>query len=195
MTTPTTGPTTGWPPRPAGAHGRPSTSTQSDSAPCTAEFPSAASSPQNPAEGVTNSAIDVESAITQSDDEAVGGGLLNAAVGLLDLATWRRIAGWFGHEFRPPLVWTERPASLSDLSAYAWSGGWTGLGGPARIAGVWWYRLVGIPLSTVAYYAAWLAQRPSRFFVALFLYTLLAQTSVGRAVLPWPHFGWLTWPF
>jgi hypothetical protein len=46
-----------------------------------------------------------------------------------------------------------------------------------------------VPMSTVAYYAAWILQRPSRAAVCAVLYVAVSHTGIGQAVLPWP--GWL----
>jgi len=62
---------------------------------------------------------------------------------------------------------------------YAKSGGWTGPTGPARIAGVWWYRLVALPVTVVCHYTAWLVARPSRALTAT-LVGLLVWQAVAR---------------
>ncbi|WP_066890752.1 hypothetical protein [Carbonactinospora thermoautotrophica] len=100
--------------------------------------------------------------------------------GLLD-----RLAG----ELTPPTVWADRPASLREISRYARHGAWTTETGAWRTAGVWWCRLVAIPVSTLAYYTAWIAQRPSRTVVVTVLYVVAAHTTPGRVLLPWP--AWL----
>lgn len=36
---------------------------------------------------------------------------------------------------------------------------------PARIAAIWWFRLVAIPVTVLCHYLAWLVARPSRTVV------------------------------
>lgn len=86
--------------------------------------------------------------------------------------------------FRPPLVWTEAPASLSELAAYAFDGEWAGSNWFARFLGEWWCRLVAIPSSTVAYYAAWILQRPGRALTLVLIYFTVSQSDFG-SWLPW----------
>lgn len=75
---------------------------------------------------------------------------------------WQRLAA----QLRPPEPWTHRPASLAAMARYARQGGWTGPDGLARQAGVWWYRLVAVPVTLVCHYTAWLVARPSRALTA-----------------------------
>lgn len=75
---------------------------------------------------------------------------------------WTRLVG----ELRPPEPWSHRPASLAAMARYAARGGWTGPHGLARRAGVWWYRLIAIPVCLVTHYSAWLVARPSRALTA-----------------------------
>jgi hypothetical protein len=97
---------------------------------------------------------------------------------------------WLRAEFTPPVVVAQPPPSLQDISSYAARGGWTGEGGFWRRAGIWWMRLVGAPVTTIAYYAAWFAQRPGRAATVAALYAVLAHTTPGRWLpLPWP--SWL----
>lgn len=69
-------------------------------------------------------------------------------------------------ELTPPEPWQHRPASLAAMWRYARRGGWTGPDGLARVAGVWWYRLVALPVTVVCHYLAWLVARPSRALTA-----------------------------
>jgi|GEM_PF-4672771 len=85
---------------------------------------------------------------------------------------------------RPPVVWTESPASLRDLVAYATTAPWADKSGPIRMAGRIWCWTVAVPVSTVLYYACWLTQRPSRLIVLAVLWGLIAHTSFG-SWLPW----------
>ncbi|KWX04622.1 hypothetical protein TH66_00235 [Carbonactinospora thermoautotrophica] len=100
-----------------------------------------------------------------------------------------RLVGWLAGELTPPTVWADPPASLREISRYAHHGAWTTETGAWRTAGVWWCRLVAIPVSTLAYYTAWIAQRPSRTVVVTVLYVVAAHTTPGRVLLPWP--AWL----
>ena len=74
----------------------------------------------------------------------------------------------------PPEPWQHRPASLAAMSRYARRGGWAGTSGPARAAGVWWYRLVALPVCLCTHYLAWLVARPAR-----------ALTVAALALLAW----------
>lgn len=82
-------------------------------------------------------------------------------------------------ELTPPEPWTHQPASLAAMWRYARRGGWTGPTGPARVAGVWWCRLVTIPVCVVTHYTAWLVARPSRALTAA-LVALLLWLAVTR---------------
>lgn len=86
---------------------------------------------------------------TTTDSDVRGGG-------------WQRLVG----ELRPPEPWTHRPASLAAMARYASRGGWTGPEGLARRLGVWWYRLIAVPVTLVCHYTAWLVARPSRALTA-----------------------------
>lgn len=79
----------------------------------------------------------------------------------------------------PPEPWTHRPASLAAMSRYARQGGWAGPAGPARAAGVWWFRLVAVPVCLVTHYLAWLVARPSRALTVA-LVGLLVWLAVTR---------------
>lgn len=76
-------------------------------------------------------------------------------------------------ELRPPEPWTYRPAAPAAVYRYAKSGGWTGPTGPARRAGVWWCRLVALPVVVAAAYTAWLVARPSRALTAALVAALV----------------------
>jgi hypothetical protein len=79
------------------------------------------------------------------------------------------------------------------MSRYALRGGWTGPEGLARRAGVWYFRLVAVPVTIVAHYAAWIVARPARAIAVAVLWAVLMQVRPLRAladtVLPWP-----AWP-
>jgi hypothetical protein len=137
--------------------------TQRDTALCSAESVDA------PAERVTSPATSqtgsfpVQSAITQRDRLQ---DLLRAARGYVT----------------PPAVLTDRPASVAELSAYAHRAGWTARSdGPLRVAGVWWFRLIGLPLTVAGRYVEWIAQRPGRAIPVFGLWKLVILTGGG----PW----------
>lgn len=78
-------------------------------------------------------------------------------------------------ELTPPQPWTHRPASLAAMWRYAARGGWTGPTGPARLLGVWWCRLVTLPVCVTTHYVAWLVARPSRTLTATLVALLVWQ--------------------
>lgn len=149
--------------------------TEGHSAPCNAEFSQGRQDGGYAGGAPVDSAIEAESAITFGERVAA---LLDA------LVRWSEV------EFRPPAVWADPPASLAALSRYARVGGWTGRAdGFVRTAGIWWHRLIGLPITVAAYYGAWVAQRPGRVFTVSVLYVLIAHTGPGSWLLPWPE--WL----
>lgn len=82
-------------------------------------------------------------------------------------------------ELTPPEPWQHRPASLAAMWRYAARGGWTGPTGATRRLGVWWFRLVALPVCLVTHYTAWLVARPSRTITAA-LVCLLLWLAVTR---------------
>jgi len=109
---------------------------------------------------------------------------------------WRERGLAFVAYFTPPSVLKEPPASVEDLADYAHRAGYTKhprisvtvdpLTGQkterrhwVREAGIWWHRLIGIPVTAVCRYVEWIAQRPGRAVPVLLLVKLLAQTSYG----------------
>lgn len=78
-------------------------------------------------------------------------------------------------ELTPPQPWQHRPASLAAMWRYAARGGWAGPQGLARQAGVWWFRLVTLPICLVTHYVAWLVARPSRTLTATVVVLLVWQ--------------------
>lgn len=96
-------------------------------------------------------------------------------------------------QLTPPEPWRHRPASLAAMWRYARRGGWTGTTGPARTAGVWWYRLVAVPVTLLCHYAAWIIARPSRTVALAIVWAVAMQVpplrAAADAVLPWP-----SWP-
>ncbi|MEV0732407.1 hypothetical protein [Polymorphospora sp. NPDC050346] len=84
----------------------------------------------------------------------------------------------------PPSVLTQPPASVAELAAYAKTGEWTARRyGFVRGAGIWWYRLVGLPYTVWCRYGEWIAQRPGRAITVLLLIKLLASTTAGEWVV------------
>lgn len=94
---------------------------------------------------------------------------------------------WFDRArvvFTPPDVWAERRPELRQLWAYATRGQQAPETGPARVwARVWAH--VALVVTGLAYYAAWLVERPARFAAAVVFYVVLVHTGIG---------GWLPWP-
>jgi hypothetical protein len=80
----------------------------------------------------------------------------------------------------PPKVLTEPPPAVAELAAYARAGAWTRQRyGLVRGFGVWWFRLVGLPYTTVCRYGEWVAQRPGRALVVLAFVKVMASTGWG----------------
>jgi len=89
---------------------------------------------------------------------------------------------WLREYVTPPSVLTDPPASVAELASYARWGAWTGrTDGPLRRLGIWWYRLVGLPVTVVGRYIEWIAQRPGRAIPVFVLWRLLISTGPG----PW----------
>ena len=118
----------------------------------------------------------------------------NAEPEVADSDVWRERLLAFLAYFTPPAVLTERPASMPELSAYAHRGDWTkrkaeparkGVPeqkrGPVRTAGIWWHRLVGLPVTVVCRYVEWIAQRPGRAIPVFVLWKAFISTGAG----PW----------
>jgi len=99
--------------------------------------------------------------------------------------------------FTPPAVFTDRPASLAELAAYARTAPWTAQQhvakpytdeatgkqvktGLIRAAGIWYYRGVGYPYTVWSRYKEWIIQRPGRAVPILLVVKLLASTSYGQ---------------
>lgn len=97
----------------------------------------------------------------------------------------------------PPSVLTEAPATVAELAGYAWRGGWTtSESGTVRRLGIWWHRLVSVPVTTVCRYVEWIYQRPGRAVPVFVLWKLLISTGPG----PWvadhlirPVLGLVAW--
>lgn len=99
---------------------------------------------------------------------------------LTDRDFWLNLVDRVRAYLTPPSLLTERPDSVAQLAAYAKTGAWTKRRtGAIRSAGIWWYRLVGLPYTTICRYAEWIAQRPGRAIPVLLLVKLLASTTPG----------------
>lgn len=94
-----------------------------------------------------------------------------------------RARGWVAAArayWTPPEILTKRPPAVSALSAYAKAGAWTRqVDGPIRRAGVWWFRLIGVPVTVACRFAEWVWQRPGRAIPVLVLCKVLALTTPG----------------
>lgn len=81
----------------------------------------------------------------------------------------------------PPSVFTQRPASLQDLAAYARTAPWTHQRrGFIRGLGVAWYRLIAFPITVLLRYLEWFAQRPLRAFTLFGIVKLISLTGPGH---------------
>lgn len=122
-----------------------------------------------------------DSAVRFGPGRSAGGSTRTGARGRAreDGAVWRPLLARLWREWTPPEPWRHRPASLAAMCRYAARGGWTGPDGPARRAGVWWYRLVAVPVCLVTHYLAWLVARPSRALTAAVV-VLLLWLAVAR---------------
>ncbi len=80
----------------------------------------------------------------------------------------------------PPAVYTDRPASLAELAAYAKQAPWTHQQtGIIRGLGVAYYRGVAYPYTVISRYREWFAQRPGRLLVLFGGVKLAAMTGPG----------------
>jgi hypothetical protein len=83
-----------------------------------------------------------------------------------------------------PSIFTDRPASLEELAAYAKRAPWTHQQtGIIRAAGVGYYRTIAYPYTVVSRYREWFAQRPLRFAALLGGIKLFALTGPGDWVV------------
>jgi hypothetical protein len=138
----------------------------------------------------------VNSALTESDGGWVPESVLERAPWLIQAAVevwtvwWPRVSAYW----RWPHLLATPPPSVAELAAYAEHGPWASKTGFLRHAGIWWFRLVAVPVNVVARYGAWIADRPGRAFTVAVLYTLLAHTSYLGWLLPFPDVAaWLPW--
>lgn len=94
-----------------------------------------------------------------------------------------RAAGWWATTrsyWTPPAGFTDRPASLQELAAYARHAPWTAQqSGPLRALGVGWYRLVGYPKTVKNRYSEWVWQRPLRLAAHIGVIKLVSLTGPG----------------
>lgn len=93
---------------------------------------------------------------------------------------WWRVRDYF----TPPELLTDRPASIPELAAYAHRGAWTRQPfGPVRTAGIWWWRLIGLPQTVRSRVREWVWQRPGRALTVLLLVKVLSLTTPGAWVV------------
>jgi hypothetical protein len=94
---------------------------------------------------------------------------------------WPRIRAYWGGDIESP--WSEAPASGAELVRYAPAGAWCSDDSILfRFLGKFWCYCVAIPMSMRHYIAAWIWQRPGRFFtVGLLVFVL--RVSIGLSVL------------
>lgn len=78
--------------------------------------------------------------------------------------TWERV----GRGLVPPQVWAEQRPSLADMWRYAAYGAYTSQTGVVRGLGKA-YALLALAITAIAYYLAWLCERPSRLVAACVL--------------------------
>lgn len=96
---------------------------------------------------------------------------------------WKRMVKAGLAYYTPPSVLVDRPATVAELAEYAYWAPWTrAQAGTLRTAGIWWYRLVGVPATVTCRYWEWICQRPGRAIPTLITVKLIASTSWG---------GWL----
>src|SRR5689334_4436870 len=98
-----------------------------------------------------------------------------------------RIGLWWAASkayWTPPAVFTDRPASLDELRAYATAAPWTHQKtGPIRALGVGYYRFVAYPRTVRLRYTEWFWQRPLRLAAYLGGIKLLSMTGPGDWVV------------
>lgn len=81
----------------------------------------------------------------------------------------------------PPTLLTDPPPAVTELAGYARHGKWTASTGKVRQLGVWWYRLVALPVTVACRYIEWMFQRPGRLIPVFALWKLFIDTGGG----PW----------
>lgn len=86
---------------------------------------------------------------------------------------------------------SQRPPSLLEHVAYAQRGEWTDeIDGGRRHTAVLFAWLIAIPVSTVAYFAAWAAARPGRFLSVVVVGMLVSTALAQIPGLEWLIPGW-----
>lgn len=84
--------------------------------------------------------------------------------------------------FTPPSILTDAPESIPAKRRYARSGDWiASVDGPIRKLGIGYWRVIALPVSVVAGYVTWIADRPGR---ALIVYGLWRMV-IGNPPGPW----------
>jgi hypothetical protein len=135
---------------------------------------------------------------TQTITAGQSGSTTHAGVVTSDLGFRVRISGAWARSaayWTPPSLFTDRPASLEELAAYAKSAPWTSQDrGLLRASGVWHYRLLGYPYTVISRYREWVFQRPMRLGahlggIKLFALTGPGQWVVHTVVYPAAHFA------
>jgi hypothetical protein len=83
-----------------------------------------------------------------------------------------------------PSIFTDRPASLEELAAYAKRAPWTHQQtGIIRSFGIGWYRFVAYPYTVKSRYQEWFVQRPLRLAALVGGIKLLSLTGPGDWVV------------
>ncbi len=115
---------------------------------------------------------------------SAGQSLQSPLARLLDGDVWEQRLTALPAYFTPPAVLTNKPDSIPELRAYARTGGWTRrLDGPVRRFGVWWFRLIALPLAVLLRTVEWIAVRPGRTLTVVGLYVLVRATTPGEWVV------------
>lgn len=165
-------------PRPAGAPSRPVDGHRLHVVPPPAD-------PQVSDSEVPTSGISGDSA--GATPESITAGQSGSAVTVTRPGFRVRVAGtWAASRtyWTPPAVFTDRPASLHDLAAYAKQAPWTAQQtGLIRAFGVGYYRYGAYPYTVVSRYREWFVQRPLRYAALLGGVKLAALTGPGHWVV------------
>lgn len=84
---------------------------------------------------------------------------------------------------RPPNIWSQPRPSLREVWRWSVYGQWAGSTGLARRAGQLYGAAVAVPVTTAAYYTAWMVEHPSRLAGGLLGVALAWLTPVGAFLL------------
>jgi hypothetical protein len=133
---------------------------------------------QSETEAAENTPLDHVSAGQDLAGDAEISRFTSAATGLRLFAATSR-AYW-----TPPSIFTDAPATLEELAAYAKHAPWTAQDrGLIRAFGIGYYRFVGYPYTVISRYREWFAQRPLRLATLLGGVKLAALTGPGQWVV------------